>query len=191
MIKADIAVREQAISRYREQELRRKTEITPVRGIGSIVTGTIYDCNVKHFRRVLRDYSDRLYVGWNPYKKDGQGCWEIWHRPTYKTPVYRGKHEGIEYYSLEYRPNDFEHWVADLDYLDYAFLDRLREMDSWENRNLISGHDEALDQLRVKADKDETEHLKYVVRHNKQAFKDLLEYTQQGYNPLEFFINKK
>ncbi len=190
MIKADKIVKDQAILRNEEQQMRRKIEQTPVRGIGNTVVGTIFDCNRKHFARVLRDYSDRLYVGWNPYKKEGQGCWEIWHRPTYKTPVYRGEFEGVEYYSLEYKPNDFEHWVADLDYLDYAFLDKLREMDSWENKNLISQHDDSIENARIKDEEEENKHLKYVVRHNKKAFRELLDYTQAGFNPLDFFTKK-
>lgn len=187
MTRNDKLIRDQAILRNREIEARRKQERTPPQGLGNIITGSVFDCNRKHFERVLRDYSDRLYVGWNPYKKEGQGCWEIWHRPTYKTPVHRLDYQGVSYYSLEYLPNDFEHWVADLDYLDYTFISRLREMDSWENRQLVSSHDDQAEAFKDKLDRDETEQLKYVVRHNKSAFKDLLDYTQQGFNPLDFF----
>jgi len=190
MIKADKLILDQAILRNRETEARRKQESLPPRGLGGVVVGTIFDCNRRHFERVLRDYSDRLYVGWNPFKKDGQGCWEVWHRPTYKTPVYRGDFEGVAYYSLEYKPNDFEHWVADLDYLDYSFVSKLREMDAWENKQLVSAHDDKYEEHRDTEDRKETEHLRYIVKHNRSLFRDLLDYTQQGYNPLDFFSKK-
>lgn len=191
-------VRDQALLRHRETEARRKVEIALPNGDGNIITGSIFDCNRKNFEKMLRAYWDRLYVGWNPYKEQGRGCWEVWSRPSQKTAVisYESPEKlpsGNPEFTIvttQYKPNDYEHWVADLPFLSYDFIKKLREMDGWENKNQVADHDHAYEQQREKADKDEEEHLKYIVRHNKQAFRDLLDYTQQGYNPLDFF-NKK
>lgn len=191
MIKADRLVLDQAIRRNLEIEDRRKKEHPLPKGIGNIVIGSIHDCNRIKFRKMLRDYSDRLYAGWNPFKKDGQGCWEVWHRPTYKTPVLAYKDDsGLKIWITEYKPNDFEHWVADLDYLSYDFISKLREMDSWENRQLISGHDDKIEESRRKDEQSNEDNIKYVVKHNKALFRDLLDYTQAGYDPLQFFTKK-
>lgn len=188
-VHSDKIILDQAILRHQEREYRQKREISFHNGPGWISVGSVFDCNRKSFERALRDYSDRLYVGWNPFKREGRGCWEVWHRPSQKTPVLRYYDEitGIKIATLEYLPNDFEHWVADLEYLSYDFIGKLRKMDAWENKQLISGQDDLYEEERAKAEKAEDEHIKYVVKHNKQAFRDLLDYTQSGYNPLDFF----
>jgi hypothetical protein len=90
----------------------------------------------------------------------------------------------------EYESSDFEHWVADLDFLSYDFIKRLREMDGWENKQLIAQHDEKYEQHFIDLEKQEDDNIKYIVKNNKQVFRDLLDYTQSGFNPLDFF-NKK
>jgi len=192
MRKSDTLVKNQAILREYEIASRRKREAKFPKGEGNTVVGTIFDCNRKGFEKALRAYSDRLYLGWNPFKKDGRGCWEVWHRPSRKTATlaYHDEVTGFKLYTADYKPNDYEHWVADLDYLSYDFIQKLREMDSWENKHMIAKHDEEIDSFKQKLDREEEENIKYVVKHNRQAFRDLLDYTQQGFNPLDFF-NKK
>lgn len=192
MLKQDKLVRDQAVLRNREKENRQKRDLIPPRGDGNTVIGSIHDCSRKGFEKALRAYWDKLYVGWNPYKLEGRGCWEVWQRPLRKTPVlrYYDEETGQKIYTLEYRPNDFEHWVADLEYLSYDFIGKLKQMDSWENKNLVLEHDNKLEEQKQKADQRESNELKYIVRHNKQAFKDLLEYAQAGYDPLQFFTKK-
>jgi len=90
----------------------------------------------------------------------------------------------------EYESSDFERWVADLDFLSYDFIKRLREMDGWENKQLIAQHDEKYEQHFIDLEKQEDDNIKYIVKNNKQVFRDLLDYTQSGFNPLDFF-NKK
>ena len=188
----DNLVKNQAIRRHQEKEDRRKLEYPIDRSVGNTVVGSIYDCSRKQFERALTTYWSNLYVGWNPFKNEGKGCWEVWAKPTKKTAIlqYHNKITGIKVFTTEYRPNDYEHWVADLPYLTYNFIKKLREMDSWENRYQIQQHDDQHMLEQIKAKEKEEEHIKYVVRHNKQAFKDLLEYTQQGYNPTQFFYKK-
>ncbi len=190
--KNDRLVHRQAIKREYEMADRRKREAKFTKGDGNVIVGSIFDCNRGHFERLLRAYWDKLYLGWNPLKNDGRGCWEVWQQPTKKTPVlrYYDESEGIKIYTAEYLPNDYEHWVADLPYLTYSFIEKLRIMDSWENKQLISDHDYDQSKWQQKLDDDEEENIKYVVKHNRQAFRDLLDYTQSGYDPLQFFTRK-
>ncbi len=192
MIKSDQQIKAQAILRNEEQQARRKKEYTPIRGEGNTVIGSIHDCSRVGFEKALRAYWDKLYVGWNPFKQEGRGCWEVWQRPSKKTPIlrYHNEETGEKVYTLEYLPNDFEHWVADLEYLSYDFIGKLRSMDSWTNKNLTLEHDNKYDEARQKADKAEDDNIKYVVRHNKKVFRDLLDYTQAGFDPLQFFTKK-
>lgn len=188
----DKIILNQAILRHKEQEIRQKREVPIPHGSGSIVTGTIFDCNRHYFERLLKAYWSQLYVGWNPFKKQGQGCWEVWQRPIRKTAILRYDDVASEtrIFTLEYRPNDFEHWVADLDFLDVKFIDKLRKMDSWTNKSLVADHDDEFDKYHEQQEQKELDNLKYVIKHNKQAFRDLLDYTQEGFDPLQFF-NKK
>lgn len=192
MIKQDQIILNQAIQRHREQEVRQKREIPIPRSFGAMSVGSIYDCNRKHFERALKAYWDKLYIGWNPLKNDGMGCWEVWQRPLRKTPVLRyfDQTTGVKIYTAEYKPNDYEHWVADLPFLTYDFIGKLRKMDSWDNKYQVSEHDDEHERHLERIENLEEENIKYVVKHNKQAFRDLLDYTQEGFNPLQFF-NKK
>lgn len=166
--------------------------------------GSIFDCNRSSFERVLRDYSSDLYVGWNPLKNNGLGCWEIWHRPSRKTAVEiigasgfneprieQGKILQDNLHVLEYRPNDFEHHVYDLPFLTYSFVNRLREMDMWETKQFAKKADEKLDDDQDKLDKVEEDNIKYVAKHNKDLFKKMHEAVKGGINPFWFFSDKR
>lgn len=192
MLKQDQVIKTQAIQREYEQAERRKREPSFSKGDGNTIVGSIFDCNRAHFERLLKGYWDKLYVGWNPFKNEGRGCWEVWQQPTKKTPVlkYYDESEGTKIYTLEYQPNDFEHWVADLPFLTYKFIEKLRSMDAWENKQQVSDHDHAIERHHQKLEEEETDNIKQIVQNNHQAFRDLLDYTQSGYNPLQFFSRK-
>lgn len=193
MIKtSDKLILDQAILRHKEREDRQKREITLPHGPGWVTVGSVHDCNRDHFEKLLRAYWDRLYVGWNPMKNGGRGCWEVWQRPSLKTPIlaYHDEVTGLKIWKTEYRPNDFEHWVADLDYLNYSFIEKLKKMDSWENKQLISQADDEYEAYQVKLEKDEEDNIRQVVKENKKHFRDLLDYVQSGYEPTQFFRKK-
>lgn len=192
MIKEDKIIKDQAVLREHELAFRRKREPKFPQKEGNLIVGSIFDCNRKSFSRALKTYDERLYVGWNPLKREGRGCWEVWHRPKLKTPVlrYHDEDSGMKIYTTEYLPNDFENWVADIEFLSYSFLSRIREMDAWSNKQLISEHDYQLDEHGRKLRQEEEDSIKQAVKNNKQAFRDLLDYTQSGYNPLDFFTKK-
>lgn len=189
MTKTDRIVRKMALERELALAERRKRPISLPRGPGNTCIGSVHDCSRTGFERALRAYWDKLFVGWNPYKNEGRGCWEVWQYPSKKTAVLRYDDEktNTKIYTLESVFSDYLHWVADLDYLSYSFIKKLREMDAWENKQLISGHDDKYEEHFQKLEKEEDENIKYVVKHNRTAFKDLLEYTQAGFDPLQFF----
>lgn len=191
MTATDRLVLKQAIERHKAKEVRTNREIPLPQGPGWITVGSIMDCNRKNFERLLKDYSESLYVGWNPLKREGKGCWEVWHRPSKKTAVYEGEFEGIQMYSLEYKVSDFEHHVYDLDFLHYSFIEKLRRMDMWANKQFIQQMDDRLEEDQDKLDKVEEDSIKYAAKHYKAEFKKMHEAVQGGINPFWFFSDKK
>ena len=175
---ADKLVLDQSILRHKERQDRQKREIPIPEGPGWTSKGSIFDCSRPVFERALRAYWDRLYVGWNPMKNDGRGCWEVWQRPSKKTPIlaYHDEHTGMKIYKTEYVPNDFEHWVADLDHLNLNFIEKLRRMDSWENKQLISDHDYEFEKAQQKIEQKENEAIRYIARHEKNLFRAALDH---------------
>lgn len=158
---------------------RTKREPKLHTGIGHIVTGSMYDCNRSYFERLLSNYWDRLFLGWNPFKKEGLGCWEVWQRPIRQRDL-----------------NDMEHWVADIDYLTPKFIDELRRMDAWQHKkdsgySLAEDMDREATDWEIDIEKKEDESIKYAIRHNKSLFGKLKSLAQDGYNPLWFFSDKK
>lgn len=162
-----------------KSERLNRPEPSLTKGIGLIIKGSIFDCNRDHFERVLTACWDRLFVGWNPYKLEGRGCWEVWQRPIKRTEL-----------------NDMEHWVADLPFLRLNFIEDLRRMDAWEHqksegRSLVVDADQAHSDWEDKIEKQETESIQYAVKHNKSLFRKLKGLAADGYNPLWFFSDKK
>ncbi|GAC1501952.1 MAG: hypothetical protein NVS1B10_06460 [Candidatus Saccharimonadales bacterium] len=153
---------------------RRKREPKLPLGPGHVIKGSMFDCNRKVFEKALTDYWDRLFVGWNPYKLDGKGCWEVWQKPIAKQEL-----------------NDFEHWVADLEYLSLEFIKKLESMDAWKHKSMVSDIDEAHENYEAELDRKETELIKYTVKHNKSLFGKLKGLAQDGYNPLWFLSDNK
>lgn len=188
---SDKLIVSQFLAKHRQKELRRRKEIPLTIGSGSLSTGSIFDCNRKSFERALKDLDQRLYVGWNPYKNEGRGIWEVWYRPSKKTAQIEAECKDYVISVLEYRPSDMEHWVKDLDFLSYDFIRQLREMDMWENKQFAEQLDQKLVDHEKKLDKDLNDSIKYTVKHNKKEFGQLKELAEHGYNPLWFFSDKK
>lgn len=188
---ADKLVLDQAILRHKQRELRQKREIPIPRGIGWTSKGSVLDCNRQYFDFLLKQYFSSLYVGWNPMKNEGKGCWEVWQRPSKKVLVLQGETDFGPLYTLEYQVSDFEHWVQDLPYLTPTFINRLREMDMWENKQFLDQMDNRMDEDQDKLDREEEDSIKYAVRHNKSLFRKLKGLAEDGYNPLWFFSDKR
>lgn len=160
-------------------------------GPGHMVKGSLFDCSRNLFERLLKTYFSQLYVGWNPFKNEGQGCWEVWQKPSFKTATKRVESKDYTIFTLDYQPNDFEHHVYDLPYLTPKFIDRLREMDMWENKNFAKNLDYQLEEDQQDLDRKEQEDIKYAVRHHKDLFRQLKALAQDGYNPFWFFSDHR
>lgn len=160
-------------------------------GPGHVVKGSIFDCNRATFERAIKAYASNLFVGWNPYKNQEQGCWEVWAMPSKKTPIYQGSIDGHPFYSLETVPNDFEHHVYDLQYLTLDFVGKLREMDMWANRHYLDQMDQYIDDYEQELDEKLAADIKYTVKHNKSVFRKLKQFALDGLNPLWFFSDRR
>lgn len=187
----DNLILKQAIERHKAKEIRTKREIPIPHGPGWATVGSVMDCDRKNFERLLKDYSESLYVGWNPMKRDGRGCWEVWHRPSKKTARVAYDSSDFAIITTEYVVSDFEHHVYDLDFLHYSFIEKLRRMDMWANRQFIQQMDERLKEDQDKLDRAEEESIKYASKHYKAEFKKMHEAVQAGINPFWFFSDKK
>jgi len=179
MLSNDEIIKRRHVEEAYETAIRRNREPVLPKGPGHTCKGSIFDCNRKTFEKALTDYWDRLFVGWNPYKKEGRGCWEVWQRPIAKTKL-----------------SSFEHWVADLDYLDINFIKKLRSMDAWAykektGRQLWEDDDTKALEQQIALEKQEEDSIRYAAKHYKKAFGDLKDYTQSGFNPFWFFSDKK
>jgi hypothetical protein len=167
-------------------------------GIGFVVRGSIFDCDQKYFDRVLKTYFKELYFGWNPFKNNGQGVWEVWQRPLTKTAVLQAECKSYSIVELRDLPTkdnyavyDMSYHVYDLPYLTPEFVNKLREMDAWENQRFFQDADDEQDEMEARNDRAEEESIKYAVRHHKSLFGKLKQYAQDGYNPFWFFSDKR
>lgn len=174
--RADKLVRDMFIKKVKRTEARKGIFLAPPRRIGNITKGTLHDCNRKAFERSIRAYDSKLIVGWNPLKRDGLGVWEVWRLPEHK-PVSE--------------MSDFEHWVADLPYLSYGFIEKLKSMDSWANKHQVVDSEQAAEDYESALNKHEEELVKYAVKHNKRAFREMAGHVKQGINPFWFFSDKR
>lgn len=176
----DRRVRDHHVKQALLKAMRTKQPVKGlVHGIGCCVTGSVFDIDRKAFERALKAYWSKLFLGWNPYKNEGRGCWEVWQEPNKRQEL-----------------NDMEHWVADLPYLRWDFIQDLRRMDSWEHRaatgkQLWETMDDNYDEYDAELTRQEQDSIRYAVRHNKSVFGKLKDLAQDGYNPLWFFSDNR
>lgn len=162
-------------------------KLTPT---GKLVQGSLFDCNKKRLERMLKDYDKQLYLKWNPKKNKGWGCWELRRRPNQKTLI---THDCGDFviHKVAYKENDLVHHVLDLEYLSYSVLDRLREMDAWENKRLIADGDYEAERRQDREYDKYVEDRRHAIRQDKKYWKEYLELVRSGYNPAWFFADDK
>jgi hypothetical protein len=153
--------------------------------IGKVVKGHVLDVSVGPFVRALQDYDKQLYVTWNPNKLRGWGCWEIRRRPNTPCAVYQGSHEGMSFYKLMYVESDLTHHVLDAAFLNYDAIRRIKEMDTWGNKNWIDSFEQREEEAREQVRRKANEELKYAIRHNKSLARDLREAARSGIHPAQ------
>lgn len=171
-----------ARNRERRREYQKMIYVGPT---GNTVRGDVLDVNVKAFERALKHYDPLLYVTWNPKKIRGWGCWEIRRKPTYKTAIYQGTWKGQSFFRLHEVEFKTIHHVLDCAFLNYDALRKLKEMDAFNKDHWI--HDleyrerKQAEQVRAKA----LENLRYNLKQEKTAMRDILEAVKSGVNPAQ------
>lgn len=159
-------------------------EIAPT---GRLVRGTIHDCNEKAFLRAIHAYDKSLYIKWNPTKRDGYGCWELWRKPTKKTLVNHGEFEGCHFFTLEYQSKSLVHHIKDLEYLSYDLVDWLKQADGWNHKSVGKLLDDAYVNHLDKIDAKKWEEIRLYLKDHKSEMKDLYEYVRSGGNLAALF----
>jgi len=149
---------------------------------GKIITGRVFDVSKTTFDSALKEIDKRLYTRWNPDKLQGWGCWEIRIRPTYKTAMYQGSYQGVDFYELDYLEVDTVHHVLDCAFLNFDAIRKLKEMDTNNPKHFIHTleYDETCRTNEV-TEKALAER-KYAIKQNKKAMRDLYEMVRSGEN---------
>ena len=149
---------------------------------GSLIKGSIFDCNKNSLEKALKRYDPRLYIKWNPRKREGYGVWEIRIRPRLKTLV---RHDE-NFCSLEWRESDLIHHVLDVPILSYRILDKIYEMDSYRSANYGKDLDDQLDKAEDDIDRRRLEEMRLRIRDDKKYVREWQELVRSGYNPMWF-----
>lgn len=165
-------------------------KVKKVSSFGSVVQGSVLDMNKKYFCEKLKQYDPRLYLKWNPKKRKGHGVWEIRIKPSKPTLVYHGEFMGQELCSLEYIESDMIHHVLDVNVLNMQVFNKLREMDAWENKNLIAEGDYEAERQLIKQELQQDEERLRMIRENKKYFRELHEVARSGVNPASLFFGR-
>lgn len=159
--------------------------------VGKLIKGHVLDVAVKPFVRALQDYDKQLYVEWNPRKLRGHGCWEIRRRPNQKTAVYRGTHQGVDFYQLGYVEFNSVHHVLDCAFLNYDAIRKLKSIDAWNNKRWIDDLEAREEAFKVSQREKAAEALKYAIKDNKSAMRDFYEMCRSGVNPARIISSTK
>jgi len=159
--------------------------------VGNLVRGHVLDVSLKPFQRALRDYDPQLYTIWNPRKLKGWGCWEIRRLPNRQAAVYQGSHQGVSFYKLLFIEFDTVHHVLDAAFLNYDAIRKIKEMDTWGNKNWVSDLE-----VREEAHREATrtrarEELRYAIKQNRNAARDFYEAVRSGIHPAQVLLSTK
>lgn len=164
---------------------------------GNLIVGHVLDVDKTHLERALRFYDSQLYLKWNPKKNEGNGLWELRRRPNEKTLVVKTMFNGSKIGILEYVESDLINHVLDIPFLNYDILNKLRQMDTWENFKGSRGYSNDMDYKRDKHDENAYLELersqKYRARHDRKLYAEIRERfrsTSPGKRMLDTYKSK-
>lgn len=157
-----------------------------IKNLGKCVQGHVLDITRKHFDRSLKNYDRLLYTKWNWRKNGGNGCWEVRRRPEKPYALYEGQYQGVKLFTVEYIETDAINHVLDVPFLNYAALERVKEMDAWVVDNYLDTIEYAAEKQRSHLEQQNRDELRYQIKHHRKAFSILQEEMQGGRNPLKF-----
>jgi hypothetical protein len=158
---------------------------------GKLVPGDILDVNVAAFNRALRAYDPLLYTVWNPKKVKGWGCWEIRRRPSMKTAMYQGTHQGTAFYSLVEVDLRSVHHVLDCAFLNYDAIRKIKSMDTWATKSFVDDIEAREAEFTAETEKRAKEEMKYAISQNKSMARDLYEAVRSGISPAQVLTSTK
>lgn len=161
-----------------------------INNVGNTVEGHVLDINKTYFKQKLRQFDPRLYLKWNPKKRQGHGMWELRIKPLKKTAVYVGSMEGYSFIKLEDVENDLTHHILDLPTLDMRVFTRLREMDAWTNKTMLEDADYLAEQMLIKQELEIDDMRRRMIKENKRYFSDMYEAVRSGVNPASLFFGR-
>lgn len=149
---------------------------------GNVIEGSYWDCNKRHFERMLKDYDPLLYVKWSPRKLGGWGCWEIRRRPERKQVVDVTQDPSKEFtiVRLEYHENDILNHVLDVRFLHYSQIDKIRSMDTWNKDHMIHDEEYHMQKLKEKEISTMEDEFKHAVKENRKAIHQFMDLVNSG-----------
>lgn len=150
---------------------------------GNIVKGHVLDCDKGALERALKFYDKQLYLKWNPQKRGGYGCWEIRRKPEELTPVYKGDLNDQPLYVMEPKELDLVHHVLDLPFLSFKALDKIKQMDAWNDKYWVKNFEYNERQVVDEQNRKAREEMRYNIKQHKKQWLDLMELVSQGHNP--------
>jgi hypothetical protein len=150
---------------------------------GKLVIGHVLDCNKASLERELKFYDKQLYLKWNPKKRGGWGCWEVRRKPEYTINIYQGKVGEYELYTVEHKELDIINHVLDLPYLSRNTLGKLKQMDTWNNKQWAKDLEYTEAKMREREEKKALDEMKYNIKQHKQEWRDFAKFVSEGGNP--------
>jgi hypothetical protein len=153
--------------------------------LGNVVVGHVLDVNKKYLEKALKHYDKQLYLKWNARKNEGNGCWEVRRTPNQPVALLEGEWQGRNIFVLDYVENDIVHHILDVPFLNYDILTRIKEMDAWNNPNLVADNDYKAQKMKEEANSKHRAELRYQIGHFRKQFAELQEETRSGRNPLK------
>jgi len=152
---------------------------------GKIVQGDVLDVEKTQLERALQEYDPQVYLKWNPEKCKGWGCWELRRRPSEKTAILAGSHQGVQFYELDYLETDMANHVKDWAYLNYDILGWMKDRDVWKHKSFADYIEkrEAENTARIKA--EARAERAYAIKQHKTQIRALREKALSGTNLAE------
>lgn len=151
--------------------------------LGTLLVGSVQDCDKKALERALQDYDKQLYIKWNPKKRRGLGCWEIRRRPDQKEMVFKTDFNGIKIFSYEYVELDLVNHVLDVPVLSRDVLGKIKSMDAWTDKNFVANLDYRHAEAKAEAGRKARAELTYEIRQHKREWRDFAAFVAEGGNP--------
>src|SRR6185437_7296833 len=158
-----------------------KIEIGPT---GSLIQGSIHDCNKASLEYAIKSYDPLLYIKWNPNKLGKMGCWELRRRPEKKSVRQTLEYGGKKYHHLDYVEIDIVNHIFDVPVLGYNLIQKIKRSDVWAAAD-YDGHN--LDKITHKLNSIEDKRTELQQLEKDKAHSDAMYGMKQIKNQLNVY----